>query len=71
MSEEKFKNNSLNKKDILQKALDAGFDFNIKDNKGNLPLDYAYSNKDNEIINILIINYNKNSLRIPKNNENC
>ena len=57
---------SLNKKDILKKALETGIDFNIKDNKGMLPIDYAYLTKENDIINILIDNYNKNGIIVPE-----
>ena len=56
----------MNKKDILKKALEVGFNFNIKDNKGMLPIDYAYLKKENEIIGILIDKYNKNGIKIPK-----
>ena len=58
--------NSWNKKDILNKCLEAGFDFNIKDNNGMLPIDYAYLNKDSEIINVLIDKYNKCRIAVPK-----
>lgn len=70
MKEEQLQKLSLNKKDILIKALEAGFDSIIdkKDNKDKLPIDYAYLNKDIEISQILSNEYNKKGLRIPKNN---
>ena len=43
---------SLNKKDLLIRALESGFDFNIKDKDGMLPIDYAIKIGENEIINI-------------------
>ena len=51
------KKSSLNKKDIIFKALEAGIDYNSKDNNGNTPLFYAKKNEDNDAIKILI---NKN-----------
>ena len=63
---EKQNEKSWNKKEILKKSLEAGFDFNIKDNKGMLPIDYAYLNKENEIIEILINKYEKNGINIPE-----
>ena len=42
-----------NKKNILIKAIELGFDFNIKDKDGLLPIDYAHLEVDNEIYNIL------------------
>ena len=59
-------NKNWSKKEILIKALEIGIDFNIKDNYGMLPIDYAYSNKDNDIINILIDKYNNCEMEIPK-----
>ena len=70
MKGEKSSDNSLNKKDILNKALEAGCDFDLKDNNEKLPIDYAYSNNDEEIIEILSNEYNKRGLRVPKNNAN-
>ena len=66
--EEELQKSSLKKKDILNKALEAGFDFDITDKSGKLPIDYAYSNKDDEIINILVNEYNKKDLRVPDKN---
>ena len=47
------RNKNKYKKDILIKALKSGFDSNIKDNVGLLPLDYAILEGNDEIINIL------------------
>ena len=60
-SEKKFK-----KDEILKRALECSNYFNIKDSKGKLPIDYAYLNKDNECINILINRYNKLGLPVPE-----
>ena len=57
-----------NKKILLKKALESGFDFNIKDNDGMLPLDYAISQGDNEIINILKEHYKNAGIDIKENN---
>ena len=67
---EEKENKLINKKVILNKALEAGFDFNLKDNNGKYPIDYAYLNKDDEIINILISKYKSNNLKIPENKNN-
>ena len=58
-----------NKKNILTKALKSGFDFNIKDNDGLLPLDYALHDGDNEIINILKEYYTKLGLEFKPNTD--
>ena len=50
------KKSSINKKVILYKALEAGIDYNTKDNNGNTPLFYATKNGDNDIVQILINN---------------
>ena len=68
IKEEELQKSSLKKEDILNKALEAGIDFDITDKSGKLPLDYAYSNKDDEIINILTNEYNKKGLKVPDNN---
>ena len=47
----------INKKDILKKALELGFDYNIKDNKGKQPIYYAAINNDDELRHILIEKY--------------
>ena len=67
MKEEELQNLSLNKKDILNKALEEGIEFDINDYSGKFPIDYAYSNKDDEIINILTNEYNKRGLKVPDN----
>ena len=64
---EKKDEKSWNKKDILIKALEAGFDFNTKDNKGMLPIDYAHLNKENEIIDILVNKYNAVGMNVSEN----
>ena len=56
-----------NKKDILNKALEAGFDFNIKDKKGLLPIDYAYLSENEEIIYILKNKYNSSGITVSEN----
>ena len=69
-NKEEKENKILNKKEFLNKALEAGFDFNLKDNNGKLPIDYAYLCKNDEIINILINKYKSNGLKIPENKIN-
>ena len=56
-----------NKKDILKKILNKGFCFNIKDNKGFFPIDYAYFYNDKEIIDILKNKYYKEGLPLKIN----
>ena len=56
-----------NKKKLLSYILDNGFYFNTKDNKGYFPLEYAYFNHENEIIDILKKKYYKEGLPIKKN----
>ena len=68
--EEEKENKPINKKIFLNKALEAGFDFNLKDNSGKYPIDYAYLNKEDEIINILIDKYKSSGLKIPENKNN-
>ena len=55
------------KEDLLNQAIESGFDFNIKDKEDMLPIDYAYLNEDYNIINILINYYINFSLEIPQN----
>ena len=55
------------KEDTLRQAIESGFDFNIKDNEGMLPIDYAYLQEDYIIINILTNYYTNFGLEIPKN----
>ena len=50
------------KKDILLTFLDEGFNFNIKDKKELLPIDYAYMNHNNEIVEIFKNKYYKEGL---------
>ena len=57
------------KKNLLTKALKAGFDFNIRDKDGLLPLDYALHEGDNEIINILKEYYTKLGLEFKPNTD--
>ena len=64
---EKKDEKSWNKKDILIKSLEAGFDLNTKDNKGMLPIDYAHLNKENEIIDILVNKYNAVGMNVSEN----
>ena len=58
-----------NKKTILKKALESGFDFNIKDTDGMLPLDYAVAQGDNDIVNILKEYYKNSGIEIKENNK--
>ena len=60
-----------NKKNILTKALKSGFDFNIRDNDGLLPLDYALHEGEgnNEIISLLKEYYDKFGLEFKPNTE--
>ena len=54
--------NILNKNLMLLQMLKEGFIFNIKDNKGLCPIDYAFFSKDNEIFDILKNQYLKKEL---------
>ena len=56
-----------NKKDLLLKALKSGFDFNIKDNDGMTPLEYACFEKNDDIVRILIQYYTKFLIEIKEN----
>ena len=51
------KMNKIKKDILLKKALDAGCDYSKRDNKGKLPLDYAYLNNESSIIKILTDQY--------------
>ena len=53
-----------NKKEMLLQMLKEGFNYNVKDNNQLLPIDYAYLNKENEIIEILKKKYEKDNLII-------
>ena len=70
MKDEEFQKASLKKEDILNKALEEDIDFDVTDKNGKLPIDYAYSNKDGDITNILIHEYNKKGLRVPEEKNN-
>ena len=63
-SEQKYK-----KSEILERALLITDHFNVRDSKGMYPIDYAYLNKDNDCINILINRYNKSGLKVPQNKD--
>jgi len=56
----------FNKKEILIQLLNEGFNYNVKDNKQLLPIDYALINKDNEIYEILKLQYEKDGLLLEK-----
>ena len=56
------------KKSILLKAINSGFDFNIKDNNGMLPIDYARLEGDKEIVNILNNCYKNAGIEIKESN---
>ena len=53
-----------NKKEMLLQMLKEGFNYNVKDNKHLLPIDYAFLNKENEIYEILKKKYEKDKLII-------
>ena len=55
------------KENTLKRAIESGFDFNIKDNDGMLPIDYAYLEGDYHIANILIDYYENFEMKIPEN----
>ena len=55
-----------NKKEMLLQMIKEGFNYNVKDNKHFLPIDYAYLKKENEIIDILEKKYEKDNLIIEK-----
>ena len=55
-----------NKKNILIRAIESGFDFNIRDNDGMLPLDYAYQSGNNDIVNLIKEYYTKFGIEIKK-----
>ena len=55
------------KENILIRAIESGFDFNIKDKEDMLPIDYAYLDEDFTILNILIKYYNNFGIKIPEN----
>ena len=55
------------KKNLLKRAIEAGFDFNIKDNDGLLPLDYAFIEGNNEAVNLLIDYYTNFGIQFQLN----
>ena len=55
------------KEELLKKAIESGFDFNIKDKYDMLPIDYAYLQQDYNIINILINYYKNYGMEVPLN----
>ena len=59
--------NEINRNEILIKALELGFAYNAKDNKGKQPIYYAILNKDEEMKKILIQKY-KHALSDSENN---
>ena len=63
---EKYENKSRYKNELLIKALKSGFEFNIKDKDGMLPIDYAIKKGNNEIINILKEYYTNLSIDIEE-----
>ena len=54
------------KKNILIKAIESGFDFNLRDNYGMLPIDYAKNENDNDLVNIFKEYYEKLNIKINK-----
>jgi hypothetical protein len=56
------------KKDTLLRAIKSGFDFNIKDNDGMLPIDYARLEGNEDIVNILKECYKNAGIEIKENN---
>ena len=54
------------KKNILIKAIESGFDFNLRDNYGMLPMDYAKNENDNDLLNIFKEYYEKLNIKINK-----
>ena len=60
--------NKKMKKDILIKAINSGFDFNIKDNDGLLPIDYAYIEGDDDLVNVINEYYLNYGIKIQENN---
>ena len=55
------------KEETLKQAIESGFDFNIKDKEDMLPIDYAYYEKDYNIINKFINYYVNFGMEIPEN----
>ena len=59
--------NIQNKKELILSLLNKGFNYNIKDNKELLPIDYAYLNHDKEIFEIMKNKYYKEGLPLKIN----
>ena len=57
----------INKKEMLLQMLKEGFSFNMKDNKGLFPIDYAYLNNEKEIVEILKKKYMSKDIPIELN----
>ena len=57
----------INKKEMLLQLLKLGYCFNIRDNKGFYPIDYAYFNHENDIFTILKNQYFKEGLPLKIN----
>ena len=55
------------KRTLLVRAIESGFDFNIKDNDGMLPIDYAFLEGDNEMASILLDYYTNCGIEIKEN----
>ena len=55
------------KRSLLERAIESGFDFNIKDNDGMSPIDYAFLEEDNEIASVLLDYYTKLGIEIKDN----
>ena len=65
LSHKKPENKKL-KKDILIKAIESGFDFYIKDKDGLLPIDYAYIEGDDDLVNVLKDTYIKLGIKFQE-----
>ena len=62
--------NKKTKKNYLTKAIEEGFDFNIKDNEDLLPIDNAYIEGDEDLVNVLKEYYINFGMEIPEINNN-
>ena len=62
------KEDKKKKTNILIKAIESGFDFNIKDNEGLLPIDYAYIEGDDDLVNVINKYYINFGIKIQQNN---
>ena len=61
------KENNKIKKNILIKSIESGFDFNMKDNDGLLPIDYAYIEGDDDLVNVINNYYMNFGIKIEQN----